>query len=100
MLRRHCATLGRDPATLRISQQTMVVIGSDEADAQAKTEKAARIYGGHMGTGIAGTPEQCIDQIRPLHELGCSLLHHRVLRPRHPRAGARCSPRQVMPAFR
>ena len=40
----------RDPATLRISQQTMVVIGSDEADAQSKAEKAMRIYGGHMGT--------------------------------------------------
>ncbi|HKF97131.1 MAG TPA: TIGR03560 family F420-dependent LLM class oxidoreductase [Steroidobacteraceae bacterium] len=74
VLRQHCEREKRDPATLRISQQTMVVIGSDEADAKSKAEKAARIYGGHMGTGIAGTPAQCIDKIRELHKHGCSLL--------------------------
>jgi F420-dependent oxidoreductase-like protein len=74
VLRRHCEAEGRDPAALRISQQTMVVIGSDEADAKAKQEKAQRIYGGHMGTGIAGTPDQCIEQIEALAAQGCSLL--------------------------
>jgi len=74
VVRRHCEAIGRDPATLRISQQTMVVIGSDEADAKSKQEKAQRIYGGHMGSGIAGTPQQCIDQIAALAAQGCSLL--------------------------
>jgi F420-dependent oxidoreductase-like protein len=74
VLLRHCEAVGRDPATLRISQQTMVVIGSDDADAKAKREKAQRIYGGHMGSGIAGTPPQCIDQIEALAQRGCSLL--------------------------
>ena len=74
MLLRHCEAVGRDPATLRISQQTMVVIGSDEADAQSKQAKAQRIYGGHMGSGIAGTPQQCIDQIEALSAQGCSLV--------------------------
>jgi F420-dependent oxidoreductase-like protein len=74
VLRRHCEAVQRDPATLRISQQTMVVIGSDEADAQSKAQKAARIYGGHMGTGISGTPAQCIDKVRALHKDGCSLV--------------------------
>src|SRR5215510_4769690 len=40
VLRRHCESVRRDPATLRISQQTMVVIGSDDADARSKSEKA------------------------------------------------------------
>lgn len=74
VLLRHCEGVGRDPATLRISQQTMVVIGSDEADARSKQEKAQRIYGGHMGSGIAGTPQQCVDQIEALVARGCSLL--------------------------
>jgi alkanesulfonate monooxygenase SsuD/methylene tetrahydromethanopterin reductase-like flavin-dependent oxidoreductase (luciferase family) len=74
VLRRHCDAVGRDPATLRISQQTMVVIGSDEADAQSKAGKAMRIYGGHMGTGISGTPAQCIDKINALAAKGCSLI--------------------------
>jgi F420-dependent oxidoreductase-like protein len=75
VLRRHCEAVGRDPAAVRISQQTMVVIGSDEADAQSKAGKAARIYGGHMGSGISGTAAQCIDKIGALHKnSGCSLL--------------------------
>ncbi|MDX2168508.1 MAG: TIGR03560 family F420-dependent LLM class oxidoreductase [Deltaproteobacteria bacterium] len=74
VLRRHCEAIGRDPATLRLSQQTMVVIGSDAADAEAKVTKAQRIYGGHMGTGIAGTPQQCIDTIGRLHAQGVSLI--------------------------
>ena len=50
-LREHCAAVGRDPAEIRVSQQCLVVIGENEADARAKTEKAAAIYGGHMGAG-------------------------------------------------
>lgn len=74
VLRRHCEAVGRDPAAIRASQQTMVVIGRDAADAQAKAEKAQRIYGGHMGSGISGTPQQCIEQIGALAQQGCSLL--------------------------
>ena len=93
------SAVGRDPATLRISQQTMVVIGSDEADAQAKEEKAQRIYGGHMGSGIAGTPQQCIDQIaRPrrerLHDVRSS--SSSAATSREP---ARLFAEPVMPAF-
>jgi F420-dependent oxidoreductase-like protein len=98
VLRRHCRDLGRDPATLRISQQTMVVIGADEADAQAKKEKAARIYGGHMGSGIAGTAEQCIEQIRRMRDLGCSLFIIEFFG-RDVREPAQLFAEKVMPAF-
>jgi F420-dependent oxidoreductase-like protein len=98
VLRRHCEALGRDPATLRISQQTMVVIGSDAADAQAKADKAARIYGGHMGSGISGTPEQCVDTIRALHAQGCSLIIIEFFG-RDIREPAALFAEQVMPAF-
>jgi alkanesulfonate monooxygenase SsuD/methylene tetrahydromethanopterin reductase-like flavin-dependent oxidoreductase (luciferase family) len=73
VLHRHCAAVARDPASIRISQQTMVVIGSDDADAKSKAAKAMRIYGGHMGSGISGTPAQCIDTIGTLQRQGCTL---------------------------
>lgn len=98
VLHRHCHRVGRDPATIRISQQTMVVIGTDDADAKAKAEKAMRIYGGHMGTGIAGTPRQCIEQIERLRELGCTLLLVELFG-RDIREPARLFAEEVMPAF-
>ena len=98
VLRQHCERERRDPATLRISQQTMVVIGSDEADARSKAEKAARIYGGHMGSGIAGTPAQCIDKIRQLQQHGCSLIIIEFFG-RDIREPAALFAEQVMPAF-
>jgi F420-dependent oxidoreductase-like protein len=98
VLRRHCERLRRDPATLRISQQTMVVIGSDEADAKSKSEKATRIYGGHMGSGISGTAAQCIDKIRALHQHGCSLIIIEFFG-RDIREPATLFAEQVMPAF-
>jgi F420-dependent oxidoreductase-like protein len=76
-LRAHCAAVARDPAAIRVSQQCLVVIGETEAEARAKAEKAAMIYGGHMGAGgplsIAGTPEQCIEKIEAHRALGCTM---------------------------
>jgi F420-dependent oxidoreductase-like protein len=98
VLRQHCERQRRDPATLRISQQTMVVIGSDDTDARAKREKAQRIYGGHMGSGIAGTPAQCIDQIGALQRQGCSLIMIEFFG-RDVREPAALFADQVLPAF-
>ncbi|MEO8602414.1 MAG: TIGR03560 family F420-dependent LLM class oxidoreductase [bacterium] len=98
VVRRHCEAVGRDPATLRISQQTMVVIGSDAADAQAKAAKAQRIYGGHMGSGISGTPQQCIDQIGALAAQGVSLLMIEFFG-RDVREPAQLFAETVLPAF-
>jgi alkanesulfonate monooxygenase SsuD/methylene tetrahydromethanopterin reductase-like flavin-dependent oxidoreductase (luciferase family) len=98
VLREHCRALGRNPATLAISQQTMVVIGRDDADAEAKVEKAKRIYGGHLGSGISGTPEQCVERIRKLASIGCSLLIIEFFG-RDIREPARLFAERVMPAF-
>jgi F420-dependent oxidoreductase-like protein len=77
VLKRHCDAVHRDPRSIRISQQCLVVIGDNEADAKTKVEKAQMIYGGHMGAGgpmsIAGTAEHCIEQIGKHTALGCSM---------------------------
>ena len=103
VLRQHCEREKRDPATLRISQQTMVVIGSDEADAKSKAEKAARIYGGHMGGGLEehgiwGAPEQVIERIERHRELGCTLFVMEFFG-RDTREPARLFAEKVLPAF-
>jgi len=99
VLRQHCEKAGRDPATLRVSQQTMVVIGENDADAQAKVEKARAIYGGHLGGGISGTAAQCIERINQLAAAGCELLIIEFFG-RDTREPARLFAERVMPAFR
>jgi len=101
-LREHCAAVGRDPASIRIAQQCLVVIGENESDARAKSEKAAAIYGGHMGAGgplgIAGTAAQCIEKIEAHRALGCSMFVIEFFG-RDVREPARLFAERVMPAF-
>ncbi len=99
VLREHCRAVGRDPHAIRVSQQTMVVIGKDAADAQAKLDKAQMIYGGHLGQGIVGTPEECIAKICDHEAAGCTMFVIEFFG-RDTRAPARLFAEQVMPAFR
>ena len=102
-LHEHCAAVGRDPASLTISQQCMVVIGENEADAKTKMERAQQIYGGHMGAAgplsIAGTAEQCVDKIRTHIALGCTMFVMEFFG-RDTREPAQLFAERVMPAFR
>ena len=102
-LRQHCVDVGRDPSTLTVSQQCLVVIGASAADAAAKIERAGQIYGGHLGAGgtqaIAGTAAQCVERIRAHLALGCSMFIIEFFG-RDTRAPARLFAEQVMPAFR
>jgi F420-dependent oxidoreductase-like protein len=102
-LHQHCRDLKRDPASITISQQCLVVIGENETDAAAKLEKARQIYGGHLGAGgphgIAGTAAQCIDKIRAHVALGCTMFVIEFFG-RDTREPARLFAEQVAPAFR
>lgn len=103
VLKRHCAAVHRDPATLRISQQCLVVIGENEADAKTKVEKAAVIYGGHMGAGgphsICGTADQCAERIEQHIALGCTMFVIEFYG-RDTREPAQLFAETVMPRFR
>jgi F420-dependent oxidoreductase-like protein len=102
VLERHCDKLHRDPASIRISQQCLVVVGEDEADARSKIQKAQVLYGGHMGAGgemsIAGTPEQCIERIEKHRALGCSMFVIEFFG-KDTREPAALFAERVMPAF-
>ena len=99
VLREHCTAIGRDPASMQVSQQTMVIIGKDAADAQAKVERARAIYGGHLGSGIAGTPQECIDKIRAHVAAGCTMFIIEFFG-RDTREPARLFAETVMPELR
>ena len=81
------------------SQQTMVVIGKDSADAQVKVEKARAIYSGHLGQGIAGTPQQCIDKIHEHLAAGCTMFVIEFFG-RDTREPARLFAETVLPKFK
>src|SRR5262249_16177495 len=73
--RQRCDEVQRDPASIEISQQCLVVIAPDGAAAREALGKTARIYGGHMGGGLEahgiwGTPEQGIERVERHRALG------------------------------
>jgi alkanesulfonate monooxygenase SsuD/methylene tetrahydromethanopterin reductase-like flavin-dependent oxidoreductase (luciferase family) len=79
VLHRRCEEVGRDPATIQVSQQCNVVIAPDEPAAREHLAKAKVIYGGHMGGaleehGIWGSPAMVVDKIGRHAELGCDHL--------------------------
>jgi F420-dependent oxidoreductase-like protein len=101
-LHEHCDAVGRPRAAITASQQCLVVIGEDAADAQAKIERAQQIYGGHLGAGgahgIAGTAEQCAEKIREHIALGCTMFIIEFFG-RDTREPARLFADKVIPAF-
>lgn len=74
-LKNHCSDIGRNFDDIRISQQTVCVLVSNESELPEKLEKGQRRYGffGNVGElGIVGTPEQCIEKIKADVERGIS----------------------------
>ena len=70
ILKRHCNGLGRDPAEIEVTHNTRVVIGATqgEFDALAAQDAAGAnvsvsAYKETLSRAIAGTPEQCIQQL-------------------------------------
>ncbi len=103
-LRRRCDELDRDFDSIEISQQCVVVIGEDEAQARGFLDKARKVYGGHMGGaieehGIWGGPEGVIERIRRHAALGCSFFVIEFFG-RDTRIPARLFAEKVMPALR
>ena len=69
-----CDRIGRDPATIRTSEEAVLVIAPDEASLGEALAKAERRFGGpgfglHEG-GYIGTPAAIVDRIGERMELG------------------------------
>ena len=102
-LRRRCDEVDRDPNSIAISQQCVVVLAETEDAARAALAKAQKIYGGHMGAGLEahgiwGTPARVIECIERHRTLGCSQFVIEFFG-RDTREPARLFAERVLPAF-
>lgn len=104
VLRAHCKEVGRDPDSIRISQQCMVLITEQEDEVEPLLQRAEKLFGGHMGDvrgplAIAGTPDIVAERIQRHIDLGCS---HFVIEffGRDTRVPAKLFAETVMPRFR
>ncbi len=74
VLERECASIGRDPATIRRSQEAMLVLAPDESSLEPARANAERRFGNdgwglHAG-GFIGTPPMVVDRIGQLVDKG------------------------------
>ena len=104
VLARHCDAVGRDPATITASQQCLVTIARDEASAGPMADRAAQIFGGHMGDpkgpmAITGTPAQCVEAVQKHLDLGCPMFVMEFFG-RDTQEPAQLFSEEVMPHFR
>jgi len=102
-LRRRCDEVGRDPESIEISQQCVVVIADDDDAARASLDKAVKVYGGHMGGGLEehgiwGTPDAVIERIERHRRHGVSSFVIEFFG-KDTREPARLFAEKVMPAF-
>ncbi|WP_028060002.1 TIGR03560 family F420-dependent LLM class oxidoreductase [Candidatus Solirubrobacter pratensis] len=65
VLERHCGDVGRDPAEIRKQIVMVAVLGATEAEAHARARDE-----GPNDSRVIGTPEQCVELLRPYRELG------------------------------
>ena len=104
VLRRHCDAVGRDPETIVASQQCLVTIAPDAARAGPMADRAAQIFGGHMGDpkgplAITGPPERCAEQIQKHIDLGCTMFVMEFFG-KDTQEPAQLFAEEVLPAFR
>ena len=70
ILKRHCNEFGRDAAEIEVTHNTRVVIGATQGEFDALAAQGAAdanvslsAYKESLSRAIAGTPEQCIQQL-------------------------------------
>ncbi|MDO0928878.1 TIGR03560 family F420-dependent LLM class oxidoreductase [Streptomyces sp. TG1A-8] len=73
-LRRHCAEVGRDPDDIRKSVTFRAVLGSSPQEAEQRARELRHRIGADSPVWseyvVIGTPEQCVERLRPYLDLG------------------------------
>ncbi len=69
VLKEHCKAVGRNPAEIDVSEQLLVCIGNNDAEVEQKW-KAAKNLKPFSITGIKGTPEQLVEQLKQRVAMG------------------------------
>jgi F420-dependent oxidoreductase-like protein len=76
ILKRHCDAIGRDPQTIEVSEQCVMILGRDDKDLRQKTQLAKHALGATFDidkTALRGTPDQLIEAIQNRNRQGVSL---------------------------
>jgi F420-dependent oxidoreductase-like protein len=76
VLKRHCEAIGRDPQTIEVSEQCVMILGRDEKDLRQKRQFAKQALGSVFDidkTALQGTPDQLIEAIQNRSRQGVSL---------------------------
>ena len=72
-LARHCEAVGRDPTTVRRALNFQPMIGESEAEVEERGRRLAADWGNYddmRQRAVAGTPEQCAEQLLAYVKLG------------------------------
>jgi F420-dependent oxidoreductase-like protein len=77
--RRACEEAGRDPSTLVFSAAQTLAVGADEQEARRRALAIGEDADDLRSGGLAGTPQEVIDKIGQLRELGATRLYLQVL---------------------
>lgn len=76
VLRTHCGELGRDPATITVSEQVIVVLGKNDRDFEQRWGMAKTFLGSFAdldAVAVRGTPDKVADALRAKIERGVRL---------------------------
>jgi F420-dependent oxidoreductase-like protein len=74
-VRAACEDIGRDPATLRTSVALPTVIATDDATYRRRLDAIHADPATFADVNVAGTPEQAVDKLRRLRELGADRVY-------------------------
>lgn len=87
VLKRHCADVGRDPATIRQSIMTAFIIGRDRAEVGRRAAKIQEIIPSTAGSdpeelaagmksrgSLVGTPDEIVEQVLQRQSMGVALI--------------------------
>jgi len=102
VLLQHCRAIGRDPAEILITQQTLAAIAMDRTDAARRTERVVTELGfldAEPALALTGTPEEIrarVEKNRALGITGFMMSFGRRTDPEHVRLFAR----EVVAAYR
>ena len=105
VLEQHCQEFGRDPSVIEVSHNTRVLIAETSADYErlvslgaARANASVSTYRASLVKAIAGTPDQCAEQLRPYVDNGITYFFLLFPDP-IPTEGLELFARGVMPHF-
>jgi len=97
VLHEHCRAIGRDPKEITVSEQVMVCIGANKAEADQKWEMA-KGRKPFSFTAVKGTPDEVIKQLRERVSWGITMFTM-MFADMAPPQTVELFAREVMPAF-